>query len=187
MKKSTLTIALLLAAVVMTLAACTQPLTGLDLFAQKYSEIASAKSIEQHITITSGSLTQYESAKTFAKTDAGYSVTGSTRSMNTADADKAFTVVEVNETVTSIAGGVPTLKLNEAYFEAGFRLTETSLAAVVKQANVKDVFALEDSAIAAPTADLQLELTLSGEHLTSATISYTSQGSNVVITLSIAY
>ena len=189
MKKKLLFVAALLFVMIFALAACAeqQPLSTIDFVKQKYGEIASAKSIKQDISITKGSLTQFESSKTFAKTESGYNVTGTEKTMNKAGSQKPFEEVEINETLTSAQGVAPTLNLDVTFFEEGYRLTESGLTATVKPDSIKDVFDLDDSDLTAPTDDLVLELVINGQQLTSVRITYTSDGSNVTILLTIAY
>ena len=187
MKKRNLVVIALLLIVTLLLAACVEDkLTAIEILQQKYNEITAAKSIEQKITITSGNFTQYERDKTYAKTTTGYSVTGTEKKLNDSSATEAYTVTDISEEVTSV-NGTPTLKLDESYFEAGYKLTETGLTATVKQNNIKDVLSIEDDALTSPTSDLTLELSLSGDKLTTVRLSYTSGTSRVTIQLTMSY
>ena len=56
-----------------------EEVTGLALIQQQYNDIVTAKAIVQSITIKSGEITQFESEKTYTKTDDGYTVTGTRR------------------------------------------------------------------------------------------------------------
>ena len=188
MKKRNLVVIALLLMVALLLAACVEDkLTAIEILQQKYNEITAAKSIEQKITITSGNFTQYERDKTYTKTTTGYSVTGTEKKLNDSSATEAYTVTDISEEVTSVANGTPTLKLDESYFEAGYKLTETGLTATVKQNNIKDVMSIEDDALTSPTSDLTLELSLSGDKLTTVRLSYTSGTSRVTIQLTMSY
>lgn len=187
MKKRNLVVIALLLIVALLLAACVEDkLTAIEILQQKYNEITAAKSIEQKITITSGNFTQYERDKTYTKTTTGYSVTGTEKKLNDSSATEAYTVTNISEEVTSV-NGTPTLKLDESYFEAGYKLTETGLTATVKQNNIKDVLSIEDEALTSPTSDLTLELSLSGDKLTTVRLSYTAGTSRVTIQLTMSY
>lgn len=180
-------ITLLFAAIALVACNTNEQLTPMQALQNKYNEITSASGIVQTITIKKGALMQFESEKTYLKTQDGYTVTGSEKRWNNSSASEPFTTTPINEQVGTAVGAAPTLKLNASYFEEGFRLTETGLVATVKQQNVKDVFGVGDSDLKAPTSDLMLELSVSAERLASVRISYTSNGSNVVITLSMNY
>lgn len=187
MKKRYLVVAVLLAAV-LVLSACVQtPPEAIEVLRQKYSEISSAKSIKQEITITKGNFTPFESVKTYTKTENGYTVRGSEKTMNDADADKPFTEVQIDTTVGSAAGAAPSLTLDTAYFETGFRLTETGLNATVKQANVADVLGVEGTDLKAPTDSMVLEMVISNQVLSTVRITYASGEYNVVILLTVGY
>ncbi len=161
-----------------------EEVTGLALIQQQYNDIVTAKAIVQSITIKSGEITQFESEKTYTKTDDGYTVTGTEKKFN--GVDKLFDETPINETVQKAVDAKPTLNLNEMYFEGDYRLSETGLTANVKQANVKDVFGATGE-LKAPTDNLMLEMSVSGGHISSVRISYDSEGSHVVITLTMTY
>ena len=62
--------------------------TGSELLEQQYNEISTASKIEQKITITSGAFVQFESEKTYAKTEDGYTVTGKEKRLNDLDVEE---------------------------------------------------------------------------------------------------
>lgn len=188
MKRKLVLLAALLVLAVALFAACEKPLVGLDLLQQQYNDIVYAKSIKQQITISAGELVQFESSKTFAKVEQGYTVTGTERKLNDLDAETPFAETTVNEKVQSASGSLPTLKLSDAYFETGFYLPETgnSLRATVKQANIKDVFGVTGD-LPAATDNLTLELEVSAGHVSAVRIAYDSEGSQVVISLTMTY
>ncbi len=189
MKKKVLLLAAILAMAVIiavTLCAC-DPIaqqTEIEGLQEQYANIANAKTIAQKIEITDGEITQFESEKTYTKTDDGYTVTGTEKKFN--GVDKLFDETPINETVQKAVDAKPTLKLDEMYFEGGYRLTATGLTATVKQGNIKDVFGISGE-LKAPTDNLVLEMSASGGHLTSVRISYDSYDSHVVITLTMTY
>lgn len=178
----------LLAIAMAVLCACNPEaqLTGMELVQQQYNEIATAKSIRQQISIKSGKMTQFESDKTYAKTEEGYTVTGTEKRLNGADADKLFDEKAINEQLQKAVEATPTLKLDERYFQEGYRLTETGLTANVKAENIKDVFGITGE-LKAPTDNLMLELSVTSGHISSVRISYDSSGSQVTITLTMTY
>ncbi len=181
-----LTILFMLAAVM--LAACADPkLTAIEILQQRYNDIATAKTIKQEITITQGNFTQYESTVTYTKTESGYNVTGSEKRLNDANAEQMYSVTQVNEQVSSASEAKPTIKLDESYFEEGYRLTETGLAATVKAEYVKEVFGTTDEDLKAPTNNLTVEMDVTDEHLATMRIGYVSDGSNVTIVLTMSY
>ena len=188
MKKRYLVVAVMLLAAVLVLSACIEtPPEAIELLRQKYSEISSAASIKQEITITKGNFTQFESVKTYTKTENGYTVKGSEKTINDVDADKPFTEVPIDTTVNSAAGATPSLTLDADYFEAGYKLTETGLNATVKQENVTDVLGVEGTSLKAPTDSLVLEMVISNQALGTVRIAYVSNDCNVVILLTIDY
>ena len=172
--------------IAVTLCACdpTAQQTEIEGLQEQYANIANAKTIAQKIEITDGEITQFESEKTYTKTDDGYTVTGTEKKFN--GVDKLFDETPINETVQKAVDAKPTLKLDEQYFEAGYRLSETGLAANVKQANIKDVFGITGE-LSAPTDNLMLEMSVSGGRLSVVRINYDSDGSHVTITLTMAY
>ena len=183
-----------MALAVIALSACNAlgQLTPLEQMQQKYGEIVSAKEIVQEITIMQGNMLQYESEKTFTRVGAGYrgtgyNVTGTERILNDTNSDKLYTEKAVHYELTTAKNVAPTLKLSESYFEDGYTISATSLAATVKQANIKDVFTLTDSDLTAPTDNLRLELSAPGSQLSTVTITYTSGSSTVYITLRMTY
>ncbi len=189
MKKKVLllaTIFVMAAVIAVTLCACdpTAQQTEVQLLQQQYNDISAAKVIGQSILIKSGEITQFESEKTYTKTDDGYTVTGTEKRFN--GVDKLFDETPINETMQKAVDGKPTLKLDEQYFEAGYRLTETGLTANIKPANIKDVFGITGD-LKAPTDDLMLELSVSGGRLSTVRINYDSDGSHVTITLTMTY
>lgn len=193
MKKRVLLLAAILAIVAViaaTLCACdpTEQQTGAQLLQQQYNDISLAKEIEQKIEITKGEFTQFASEKTYTKTEDGYSVTGTEKRLNDADpdADELYDTTEIDEAYQKAVDGKPALKLDEQYFEAGFRLSETGLTANVKQANIKDVFGITGE-LTAPTDNLMLEMSVSGGRLSTVRINYDSNGSHVTITLTMTY
>lgn len=182
-----LTIAVLLLTIVTVAFVGCDPeeeVTGLALIQQQYNDIVTAKAIVQSITIKSGELVQFESEKTYAKTEDGYTVTGTEKKFN--GEDKLFDETPINETVQKAVEAKPTLKLDEMYFEGGYRLTETELRATVKKGNIKDVFGISGE-LKAPTDNLVLEMSASGGHITTVHIDYDSNGSHVTITLTMTY
>lgn len=188
MKKRYLLVIALLVLTALVFAACEDgPLTEIEIMQLCYSGISDAKSIKQEIRITQGNITQYACDKTYVKTDSGYDVSGEERRLNDTDAEEAYTVTEVSDTLTSATEALPTLKLDESYFEEGYRLTATGLTAVIKEENVKEVFSLSDDAIKSPTGDVEIELEVSGQKLSAVRVSYTSAGSNVSIELTMSY
>lgn len=188
-KRYIVLLTVILVCATLALAACngTEQLTSMEILRQRYGEIGSAKSIEQKITVQSGNFTQFESVKTYLKTQNGYDVTGTEKRLNDATASEAYAVKTVSEQVSAAEGAAPTLKLDENYFETGFRLTETGLTASVKADNVKDVFALDDGELKAPVSNLTLELNTSKDKLTTVKIKFVSGGSNVTVELTMTY
>lgn len=191
MKKKVLLLAVMVAMVaIMAVVFCAcDPMaqqTEIEGLQEQYGKIANANTIKQEIEIRKGGLVQFKSEKTYAKTEDGYSVTGTEKRLNDVDADELYDTTEVNDTLQKAVDATPTLKLDEQYFEAGFRLTETGLKANVKQGNIKDVFGIKGE-LKAPTDNLMLEMSVSGGHLSSVSINYDSNGSHVTITLTITY
>ena len=189
MKKRSIVYILLavMALAVMVLAACNETQqTAIEILQEKYNEISAAKTIEQKIEIKKGTLLNYARELTYTKGD-GYDVTGTEKYRNDASQDEPFTVEQVNDHYEAVTSFVPALTLNVDYFNTGYNLTETSLAATVRAENISQVLKVEGTDLKLPTSGLTLQMTVTGDHLTNLTISYVSDGNNVTITLTFAY
>lgn len=187
MKKRLVVLTVMLMLAIMLVACENTKLTAIEILQERYNEIATAETIKQEIRITKGNFTQYESTKTYTKSETGYSVTGSEKRLNDVDAEELYTVAEVTAQFSSAEEAKPTLKLDESYFEEGYRLTETGLTATVKAEHVKDVFGVTDAELKAPTSNLTLEMNVTGERLATLQIGYVSGYSNVTIVLTMGY
>lgn len=183
------TILALVAIMTAALAACdpTVQLTEMERLQEQYNAISSANSIEQTIEITKGELKQFESEKTYTKTEDGYTIEGREKRLNGLDANEPFTETEINLQAQKAVDAAPTLKLDASCFQPDYRLSETGLIAIVKNDKIKDVFGITGD-LRAAVEDLRLELSLTGGRLSSVRINYDSdEGSHVTITLTMSY
>ena len=190
MKKRLVVLVALLAVAIFVFASCAEtPASALDILREKYEEVSTAKSIEQKIEITQGKRVQFESNKTFTKTDTGYSVTGEEKRVNESlsDSDEMYNVTKVEESLTASEKFLPNLELKEEYFVSGYRLTETSLSATVVAGREKELLSLADVEVTAPVTNMTIQLSVEGEHLKSVAINYTSNGSSVAIELTFVF
>lgn len=155
-----------------------------ETYAAMYAKTGEATAVGQTIVIMNGSLTQYESEKTYTKTGDGYTVKGTEKKLNGLDADTAYTETAID---TTVAAGTfeATLKLDESYY-TGLTVTETELKATVKDGHVKDALSLSGELPATPY-EVKLTMTADGTHITAIGIAYVSGSSNVSISLTFTY
>lgn len=185
MKKRIVLVILTLAAIVAVFAACSKdPIEQLQ---KQCDSIVNAKTVSQRVEISNGAFTQYKSERTYTKQGDSYSVTGTVTRTNGLDSDNRYTEEAVNQTVSANSAFSAKLHLNAGYFEEGYALDENGLTAKVLNDHVKDVLTLTDAEITAPTQGMSLKLTVADGNLVSIAINYTSNGSDVSITITIVY
>ncbi len=188
-RKFVLTLLALAALAIVVFAGCEQELSPLEIVQQGYNSVDGAKNIRQQITVTRGMLVEYESDKTFAKTDDGYSVSGTEKRTNPLTDDEtaeAQTVTTVNEHRNFPSEFLPIVSLKESYFKQGYVLTATQLTAQIVNGREREVLGIKEQ-LPAPTDNLTLFLSLDGSKLARFAITYNSDGALVEITLTFTY
>ena len=160
-----------------------EPVT-VQTYAEKYAKTGEAAKIEQKIGIESGSLTQFESEKTYTKMGDGYTVKGTEKKLNGLDAEEAYTETAIDTTVK--AGTFEaTLKFDETYY-TGLTVEDTQLKGTIKDDKVKDALSLSGTLPATPHS-VALTVAADEAHITKIEISYVSGTSNVTISLTFTY
>ena len=133
-------------AAAMVLAGCggeeTHELT-LEGVKEAYSTVVQATKIEESIEIKSGALVQYTEEKVYTPSGNTYTVTGSTKKLNTLDASEAYTAAEIEAyTVNKAEAFTGTIGLEDANVE-DVTVEGNTLTVTVKAGKEKDFFKLE--------------------------------------------
>lgn len=155
---------------------------AVELVSSLYGTIAQAVKLQQSVVVTSGKITQYESHRTYTAQQGGYAVQGSTRRLNDLSADTAYTTTEINEQVEK-AEYVGSIMFNKGFYDS-YKLEDNTFTAVIKDGKAGDALGVD---ISQAVFNVNFEVKLSANKVSSVSISYVTGQSNVAIQITFEY
>ncbi len=158
--------------------------TPVEIIEEKYTRLDEATVIQKKVSISSGTLLQYESSTTYTSTGTAYTVTGTEKTLNPLTAETPYTTTEINKTVSK--GEFEGSILFDAKYYSSCTVEDGVFDGRVNDTYVTTVLGIGNE-LSAPVHGMTLRVTTDEKHVTGITISYASAASDVAITLTFTY